>query len=35
MEIIPLGGINEKNLIKMKSVNCNAFACLSAIKKAG
>ncbi len=33
MEIIPLGGINEKNLIKMKSVNCNAFACLSAIKK--
>ena len=25
--------INEKNLIKMKSVNCNAFACLSAIKK--
>ena len=33
MEIIPLGGINEKNLIKMKSVNCRSFACMSVIKK--
>ena len=32
-EIIPLGGINEKNLCKMKSVMSSSFACLSAIKK--
>ncbi len=33
IEIIPLGGINEKNLDKMKTVRCNSFACLSALKK--
>ena len=32
-ELIPLGGINEKNLCKMKSVKSSSFACLSAIKK--
>lgn len=32
-ELIPLGGINEKNLCKMKSVMSSSFACLSAIKK--
>ena len=32
-EMIPLGGINEKNLCKMKSVLSSSFACLSAIKK--
>ena len=30
---IALGGINEKNLCKMKSVLSSSFACLSAIKK--
>ena len=33
LELIPLGGINEKNLCKMKSVISSSFACLSAIKK--
>ena len=32
-ELIPLGGINEKNLCKMKNVLSKSFACLSAIKK--
>jgi|TARA_B100001094_G_C17729547_1_gene575905 thiamine-phosphate pyrophosphorylase len=31
--LVPLGGINEKNLCKMNSVVSNSFACLSAIKK--
>ena len=33
VELVPLGGINEKNLRKMKSVISTSFACLSAIKK--
>ena len=33
VELVPLGGINEKNLCKMKSVISTSFACLSAIKK--
>ena len=32
-ELIPLGGINEKNLCKLKSVISSSFACLSAVKK--
>ena len=32
-KLIPLGGINSKNLLKLKSVKCSSFACLSAIKK--
>ena len=32
-ELVPLGGINEKNLCKMSTVKSNSFACLSAIKK--
>ncbi len=32
-ELIPLGGIRNKNLMKMNNVVCNSFACLSAIKK--
>ena len=31
--LIPLGGINITNLNKLRSVNCKAFAILSAIKK--
>ena len=33
VELIPLGGINIDNLLAMNVVNCNSFACLSAIKK--
>ena len=33
LELIPLGGINHRNLNKMNLVKSNAFACLSAIKK--
>ena len=33
LELIPLGGINHRNLNKMNFVKSNAFACLSAIKK--
>ena len=33
LELIPLGGINHRNLNKMNFVRSNAFACLSAIKK--
>ena len=33
VELVPLGGINKDNLSKVKSVRCNSFACLSAIKK--
>ena len=32
-ELVPLGGINEKNLSKLNSVLSQSFACLSAIKK--
>ena len=32
-KLVPLGGINEKNLCKMNTVMSDAFACLSAIKK--
>lgn len=31
--IIPLGGINIRNLLKLNLVNCNGFAILSAVKK--
>jgi thiamine-phosphate pyrophosphorylase len=33
VELVPLGGINEKNLNKMNTVMSGSFACLSAIKK--
>ena len=33
VELVPLGGINEKNLNKMNTVVSGSFACLSAIKK--
>jgi len=33
LELVPLGGINEKNLCKLNSVISESFACLSAIKK--
>ena len=33
LELVPLGGINEKNLNKMSSVISESFACLSAVKK--
>ena len=33
IEILPLGGINEKNLLKLKLLNLNGFATLSEIKK--
>ena len=33
LELVPLGGINEKNLCKLNSVMSESFACLSAIKK--
>ena len=33
INIIPLGGINLGNYLKLKLVNCNSFAILSAIKK--
>ncbi len=33
LELIPLGGINYKNISKMKSVLSKSFACLSAVKK--
>lgn len=32
-KIIPLGGINKKNLNKLKSANCEGFALLSEVKK--
>ena len=32
-ELVPLGGINERNLNKMNTVISPSFACLSAIKK--
>ena len=32
-ELVPLGGINEKNLSKLNTVRSQSFACLSAIKK--
>ena len=33
VELVPLGGINEKNLNKLNTVKAKSFACLSAIKK--
>ena len=33
LELVPLGGIDEKNLNKMSSIISESFACLSAIKK--
>ena len=33
LNLVPLGGINEKNLSKLNSVVSDSFACLSAIKK--
>ena len=33
VELVPLGGINEKNLNKMNTVISRSFACLSAVKK--
>ena len=33
IKLVPLGGINEKNLSKLNSVLSQSFACLSAIKK--
>ena len=33
IDLVPLGGINKTNLIKLNSVMCNSFACLSLIKK--
>ena len=32
-QLVPLGGINERNLNKMNTVISQSFACLSAIKK--
>ena len=32
-ELVPLGGINEKNLSKLNTILAQSFACLSAIKK--
>ena len=31
--ILPLGGINNNNLLKLNMVNCNGFGLLSSIKK--
>ena len=31
--IYPLGGINERNLLKLNMINCNGFALFSAVKK--
>ena len=33
IKLVPLGGINQKNLNKLNSVKADAFACLSAVKK--
>ncbi len=33
VELVPLGGVNEKNLCKLNAVKSESFACLSAIKK--
>ena len=33
VELVPLGGINFKNLVKLKTVKSESFASLSAIKK--
>ena len=33
LELVPLGGINETNLCKLKTVKSTSFACLTAIKK--
>ena len=33
VKLVPLGGINYKNLCKLNIVNSDSFACLSAIKK--
>ena len=33
IELVPLGGISEKNLSKLNIVSAQSFACLSAIKK--
>ena len=33
LELVPLGGINETNLCKLKTVKCTSFACLTPIKK--
>ena len=33
VQLVPLGGINEKNLNKMNTVISSSFACLSVIKK--
>ena len=33
IKLVPLGGINEKNLNKLNMVKSNSFACLSMIKK--
>ena len=32
-KIIPLGGINNQNLLKLNMINSEGFACLSAVKK--
>ncbi len=32
-ELVPLGGISDKNLNKLNSIKSKSFACLSAIKK--
>jgi thiamine-phosphate pyrophosphorylase len=32
-KIIPLGGINNQNLLKLNLINCDGFALLSSVKK--
>ena len=32
-KLIPLGGINNQNLLKLNLINCDGFAILSAVKK--
>ena len=32
-KIIPLGGINNQNLLKLNLINCDSFALLSSVKK--
>ena len=32
-KLIPLGGINHQNLLKLNIVKCEGFACLSSVKK--
>ena len=33
VKLVPLGGIKNKNLNKLKNVNCESFALLSEVKK--